>query len=140
MKQQDARKITNDFNDTRLISLAAWRHAKEFNPRDKGGPYVVSQQGYDPQDIRMQPEEFLLGRSGRWLAMKYFFQMPVPERRAEFVFATAAEVMQVMEGLPSNPAVISPDRPLPEDSAPPEGDDMAAAIEAGRQGTAPAGA
>ena len=41
------------------------------------------QDGFDPEDITMTPDEFVLGRSGKWLSVGFFYQMPVPERRSE---------------------------------------------------------
>ena len=94
------RNITNHFQDVRLVSLASWRKANEIMPRDKGGPYVVMQEGFDPQDLKLTPTEFVIGRSGKWLPLAHFYKLPVDERRAEFVFGTAAEVMQMLGNLP----------------------------------------
>ena len=126
------RNITNSFQDVRLVSLASWHQAAEFTPRDRGGPYVVLQEGYDPEDPKVIAEEFVLGRSGKWLSLGLFYKMPVPERRAEFIFGTAAEVMQMMGNLPSKPVIVRPG--ADEQAAPgaPEGDAMAAALQAGR--------
>jgi hypothetical protein len=87
------RNLTNHYQDVKLISLASWRQASEFIPRDRNGPYVVIQEGYDPEDMKMIAEEFVLGRSGKWLSLGHFYKMPVPDRRAEFVFGTVAEVI-----------------------------------------------
>lgn len=126
MSNLNLRNITNRFQDIRLISLASWRQAGEIEPRDRGGPYVVLQEGYDPQDLRMIAEEFVLGRSGKWLSLGHFFKMPIEQRRAEFVFGTAAEVMQMMSELPSTAVFLRPS----EKDAPevPENDDMLAAF------------
>ena len=77
----------------------------------------------------MNADEFVLGRSGKWLSLSYFYRMSVPERRSEFVFGTAAEVMQMMEDLPSKVAVV---RPASKEAAPsaPESDEMVAALKA----------
>src|SRR5258705_7621457 len=126
------RNITNHFQDVRLVSLASWRQASEISPRDRGGPYMVTQEGYDPEDMKVIPTEFVLGRSGKWLPLRHFFLLPVPERRAEFVFGTAAEVMQMMSDLPSKADILRPGD-QPESTAPsPEQDDMAAAYNAGK--------
>jgi hypothetical protein len=117
--------ITNSFQDVRLASLSSWRQANEINPRDRNGPYVVLQEGYDPEDLSVTADEFVLGRSGKWLSLSHFFRMPVPERRAEFVFGTAAEVMHMMSDLPSKPEIIRPGK-VPKDA--PEKDEMAAAL------------
>lgn len=136
MKMENLRNITNNFRDVRLVSLASWPQASEISPRDRGGPYVITQEGIDPEDVKAQPDEFALGRSGKWLSLRYFFRLPVPERRAEFVFGTAGEVMQIMADLPTKVAIIrATDKPEPEGAVEPvEGDGMAAAIQADKAG------
>ena len=126
------RNITNHFQDVRLVSLRSWRQANEIIPRDHGGPYVVTQEGYDPEDLTVTANEFILGRSGKWLSLSYFFQMPVPERRAEFIFGTAAEVMQIMGNLPTKVAIIRPGSTDGTAPATSETDEMAAALQAGK--------
>ena len=132
MSKSDLRNITNSFQDVHLISLASWRQAAEISPRDRGGPYVVLQEGYDPEDMKLTPDEFVLGRSGKWLSLSFFYRMPVPERRAEYVFGTKAEVMQVMEDLPSQAAILRPGAKPQGESVHPESDEMAAALKAGK--------
>jgi len=68
MSNLNLRSITNSFLDARLVSLASWRQAKEIVPRDHGGPYVVLQEGYDPGDPKLTPNEFILGRANGWLS------------------------------------------------------------------------
>ena len=108
MSNINLRNITNSFQDVRLASLASLRLASEFAPHDRGGPYVVVQEGYDPADATLTPDEFVLGRSGEWLSLSFFFEMPAAERRAEFLFATAAEVMQIMSNLPAKVTIVRP--------------------------------
>jgi hypothetical protein len=139
MNKQFLTKITNNFQDVRLVSLASWRKASEIEPRDRNGPYVVTQEGYDPEDVTLSPDEFVLGRSGKWLSIAYFYQMPVPERRAEFVFGTAAEVMRILGDLPSKVAVMRPGGDAEKDAAGVPEDEMTAAFKAARgQGASPA--
>ena len=92
------------------------------------------QEGYDPNDLTMTADEFVLGRSGKWLSLSHFFKLPVPERRAEFVFGTAAEVMQMMSNLPSKVQMLQRPEAEPEGAATtagiPAGDEMAAALRA----------
>jgi hypothetical protein len=121
--------ITNNFHDVRLVSLRTWRQAAEITPRDHGGPYVVLQEGYDPDDMKMVPTEFLIGRSGKWLPLAHFYKLPIPERRAEFVFGTAAEIMQLMSDLPSKVAILGR-ASAPEVERTPDDDEIAAAIQA----------
>ncbi len=132
MSNANLRNITNSFQDVRLASLASWKQASEFNPRDRGGPYVVMQEGYDPEDPKVTADEFVLGRSGKWLSTGLFYRMPVPERRAEFVFGTAAEVMEMMRNLPSKVQVVRPGAQTEVEPAAPEMDEMAAALQAGK--------
>ena len=132
MSNLNLRNITNSFQDVRLASLATWKQANEFTPRDRGGPYVVLQEGYDPEDPKVIPDEFVLGRSGKWISLGLFYRMPVPERRAEFVFGTMAEVMQMMSNLPSKVQIIRPGAPAEAEPAATEPDEMAAALEAGK--------
>jgi hypothetical protein len=134
MSNLNLRSITNSFLDVRLATLASWRQAGEITPRDRGGPYVVTQEGYDPEDPKVTPDEFVLGRSGKWLSVGLFYKLPVPERRAEFVFGTAAEVMQMMENLPSKVSVVRPGSPAEAAEAAEAAatDEMARAIQAGK--------
>ena len=130
MSNLNLRNITNNFLDVHLDSLASWPAAKEISPCDHGGPYVVTQEGYDPEDMKMIADEFVLGRSGKWLSLSHFFRMPVPDRRAEFIFGTAAEVMKVMQDLPSKVAILRPGEEAQSAPATPETDEMAAAYHA----------
>ena len=128
------RNISNHYQDVKLISLSTWRQANEITPRDRNGPYVVMQEGYDPEDMKMIPEEFVLGRSGRWLSIAHFYKMPVAERREEFIFGTVGEVMKMMSDLPSKAQLLRPAGKETEASgAPAPDDEMAAAFQAGRQ-------
>lgn len=137
MSNENLRNITNSFLDARLMSLAHWRQASEIVPRDHGGPYVITQEGYDPEDITMTPDEFVLGRSGKWMSIAYFYKMSVPERRAEFVFGTAGEVMKMMSDLPPKVSVIHPGKA--EQEAPPlSSDDMALALRTAQAAKKPA--
>jgi hypothetical protein len=122
--------ITNSFLDVRLVSLKSWRRANEIVPRDNGGPYVVLQEGYDPEDLTMTPDEFVLGRSGKWLSLGFFFKLAVPERREEFVFGTAAEVMRMLSELSANVAILSHPADLAKASAIAAEDEMAVAFQA----------
>ncbi len=133
MSNANLRRITNSFQDVRLVSLASWRQANEISPRDRGGPYLVLQEGYDPQDIQCKPDEFVLGRSGKWLSVSHFFQLPVPERRAEFIFGTAAEVMQMMRDLPSKVEMLTRAAKEAATAGDPAKDEMAAAFQNAKQ-------
>ncbi len=111
--------ITNNYQDAQLVSLKNWKRADEFEDRDHGGPYIVSQAGHDPHDPRARYNEFVLGRSGKWFTINLFFRIPVDIRQEEFIFATAAEVIEMMEKLTGKVRVEDgiPDPVFPEDEA-----------------------
>lgn len=113
-----SKRLTNHFSDCRVISLAKLKMASEINPRDPRGPYLVVQEGYDPADLTMRPHEFLLGRSGGWLASHWFLLLPVAERRAEFIFGTLAELTEVIDNLSGPVQVIraKPERKSEDES------------------------
>jgi hypothetical protein len=133
MSNINLRNITNSFQDVRLGSMASWSRADEFSPHDPGGPYVVTQEGYDPDDATLTPDEFILRRSGEWLSLSFFFQMPELDR-PECVFRTAAEVMQVMNDLPPKVQIIRPGAKEKAAPAQAEVDEMAAALQKGKGG------
>lgn len=112
MSNSSSRSLSNNFQDVRLVSLASWSKAAEIQPRDPHGPYVVTQEGYDPADFTMNPDEFILGRSGKWLSLALFYRLPVAERRQEYVFGTAGDVMRVLGNLTSKVAVYKPGESL----------------------------
>jgi hypothetical protein len=110
-------KLNNYFNSVQLLSLKSIKTAAEIPGRDRNGPYVVMQHAYDPEDPAMKPEDFLLGKSGAWLATKWFIGLPVAERRKEFVFATSTEVVALQESLTHGVVVTRPGGTPPEAAA-----------------------
>lgn len=134
MSHQEVRSLSNNFQDVRLVSLASWSKAAEITPRDLGGPYVVIQEGYAPHDLAVTVHEYILSRSGKWLALGHFYHLPVDDRRAEFVFGTAAEVMKVLGDLPGKVSVFGSGEVV---EAPPEagaGDELTSVIQAKQAG------
>ena len=123
MSDLELHTLSNHFQAVRLVSLHTWSAAAEFPDRDAHGPYLVAQKAYAPEDPTLTPDEFILGRSGAWLSVARFFQLPVSDRRAEYLFATAAEVMAVLGELPPKPRVAGV-RP-PEDASAVPADDAA---------------
>ena len=139
MSNINLRTITNNFQDVRLGTLASWTaRADEFIPHDSGGPYVVTQEGYDPDDAKMTPDEFILRRSGEWASLSLFFQLPEPDR-AEFVFRTAAEVMHLMNNLPPKVQILRPGAREKATPAPTEAGEIPAALQKGEGGATDAG-
>jgi hypothetical protein len=58
------------------------------------------------------------------------FRLPVPVRRADYLFRTVAEVMPLMQDLPSTAVLLRPGEPAQSASATPETDEIAAAFHA----------
>lgn len=113
MASVSSHRLTNHFSDCRVVSLAKLKMASEVEPRDPHGPYLIVQEGYDPKDLTMQPYEFFLGRAGGWLASHWFFLLPIPERRAEFVYGTLAELTEVIDNL-AGPVEVIRAKPEPK--------------------------
>ena len=133
MSNINLRNISNSFLDVRLGSLSSWSRADEFNLHDPGGPYVVTQEGYDPDDATTTPDEFILCRTGEWLSLSFFFHLPEPDR-SNFVFHTAAEVMEIMNGLPSKVQISRPGAEKKAGPAIAEVDEMAAVLQKEKAG------
>jgi len=134
MSNQEARSLSNNFQDVRLVSLASWSKAAEITPRDQRGPYVVLQEGYAPGDLAVTVHEYILSRSGKWLALGHFYHLPVADRRAEFVYGTAAEVMKVLGDLPSKVAIFVPGEVAETPPADAAGDELTSVIQAKQSG------
>lgn len=101
------RAITNNYSDIRLLSLRDWKDAGTIIPRDSGGPYIVMQEGYDPEDLRMNYDEFVLGRSGNWISVGMLLRLPREVRHNEYIFGTAGEIIHLLENLHGRAEVIS---------------------------------
>jgi hypothetical protein len=89
--------------------------------------------------MKLTADEFVLGRSGKWLSLGMFYRMPVPDRRAEFVFGTMGEVIQLMNNLPTKAEIMRPagkEGQAPADAAP-ASDEMAQALQNAKQAGAP---
>lgn len=105
MKPETARTLSNDYQDVRLFSLHTWRDAASLQASPGHGPYVVMQTAIDPDNLRTVVEDFILGRTGRWLPMDHFRQLPQETRRELFVFSAASEVIEVLRGLLGKPTI-----------------------------------
>ena len=134
MDLSQLRSITNSYQDVRLLSLKEWKRAAEIEPRDQGGPYMVSQEGYDPEVAKPRRDEFVLGKSGEWVRLSLFFQLPGEVRREEFVFGMASEVIQLMDSLSSTVRLVrSGEELVALVNSEPEQDDLVEAVLAAKQ-------
>ena len=118
-----SKRLSNHFTSCRLVSLTKLKDAATFPGRDANGPYTILQEAYDPEDTAMRSHEFILGRSGAWLAMHWFVRMPIPERREEFIFGTKTEVMAFMESL-IGPVKVIREKPSEVDEDGPADDEL----------------
>ena len=55
----------------------------------------------------MKAADYLLGRSGEWLALHWFLSLPVSDRNDEFIYGTVAEAMILLEELNGDVLVIT---------------------------------
>ena len=99
--------LSNDVSAARLISLTKLEMAARIEPRDTHGPYVILQTGYVPGDLTMKAADYLLGKSGEWLALHWFLRIPASDRNDEFVFGTVTEAMTLLEELTGEVVVIT---------------------------------
>jgi hypothetical protein len=97
---------------------------------------MVTQEGYDPEDLKSVADEFVLGRSGEWLSLSLFFRLPISERRAEFIFGTAADIMEMMENLTSKVVILRPGEQAQSELDTPGTDEIAVAYHAEKNKTA----
>lgn len=129
------RAIGNNFREVRLISLRDWPSAREFEPRDSGGPYMVVQDGYSPNDLTMSYDEYVLGRSGTWLPTGLFLKLPKEVRREEYIFGLASEVIELLRSLGGKARVLTRLADLEESED--RDDDLARALLEAREQTGP---
>jgi hypothetical protein len=88
--------ITNSHLDVQIWDL---------DPSERRGPFVVVQAGCAPGDETVQDRFYLLRRDGVWVDISYYLVHPRPEAMDEAVFDSAAEIIQLVEGLPARPRV-----------------------------------
>lgn len=131
MNLSNLRAVSNDYQQVRLVSLRNWKYASAIEPRDMGGPYVVVQDGYDPHDMTMSYDEFLIGKSGAWIPVGIFYMLASDMRRQEFVFGTAAEVIELLTSLHGKPLVVTrPEHARLGGELKPQQDDLTVAFSA----------
>ena len=96
-----AHNLSNSFLAVRLLALHEFPPAAGLG----GGPFLVVQHAVAPDDPELEPRDFLLTRRGTWLPVEDYFRLR-PDRRGERAcFPSAAEVIALLEHLPSRPTV-----------------------------------
>ncbi len=91
-----ANAITNRYQDFKVLNLCQLVHHVEGR-----GPFMVTQDGCDPNDSAMRPCSFVLTRSGTWLHFYLYLALPEMVRQKCVHFETAAEVLQQADSLPA---------------------------------------
>ena len=82
--------ISNDFARFTIVNI---------DPDAPGrGPFIVSQQGSDPQDPKVQLRTFLLTRTGEWVDWASVLAMP-RELADDLLFETAQEIVALTDKL-----------------------------------------
>lgn len=105
MNDETTHVLTNSFLAVRLLALR-----EEPLALDRGsGPFLVVQHALHPELPEVDATDFLLTRRGSWLPLDAFVGLEWDEGRDLAFFPSAAEVMQLLEQLPSRPVV----EPLP---------------------------
>ncbi|HXG46653.1 MAG TPA: hypothetical protein VNO52_03440 [Methylomirabilota bacterium] len=93
--------ITNRYQDFQVLNLAQLVH------HEGRGPYMVTQDGCDPDDATRRACSFVLTRRGTWLHFYLYLALPEAVRRKIAHYETVAEVLQRAESLP--PSVVVED-------------------------------
>lgn len=91
-----ANSITNSSQDFQLLNLCKLVHHVEGR-----GPFIVTQDGCDPNDSTMRQCSFVLTRRGTWLHFYLYLALPETVRQNCAYFDSIAEVLQRAESLPS---------------------------------------
>lgn len=97
-----ANSITNSYQDFQVLNLCQLVHHVEGR-----GPFMVTQDGCDPNDAAMRNCSFVLTRRGTWLHFYLYLALPEKVRAQCAHFETVAEVLQRADSLP--PKVIVED-------------------------------
>jgi hypothetical protein len=96
--------ISNSYTDCRLVNL---------EPSTPEGPFIVSQDAYDPQDPLLQAKVFFLKRDGTWV--DELVHWTAEDGGAfDIVFDRVADVMKVLAELGTT---VTLDRSIPDASA-----------------------
>jgi hypothetical protein len=82
--------VTNDFARFTIVNLDPESPAR--------GPFIVSQQGSDPQDPKVQVCTYLLTRDGEWVRWASVFAVP-GGMADDLLFDSAKEMVEVVERL-----------------------------------------
>lgn len=91
-----ATAITNRYQDFKVLNLCQLVHQVEGR-----GPYMVTQDGCDPNDATGRACSFVLTKRGTWLHFYLYLVLPETVRQKCAHFETAAEALQLADSLPA---------------------------------------
>ncbi len=93
---KSANAITNRYQDFHVLNLCQLVHHVEGR-----GPFMVTQDGCDPDDPTMRECSFVLTRRGTWLHFYLYLALPESVREKMAHLDTVAEVLQRADSLPA---------------------------------------
>lgn len=93
---KSANAITNRYQDFHVLNLCQLVHHVEGR-----GPFMVTQDGCDPDDPTMRECSFVLTRRGTWLHFYLYLALPESVREKMAHLDTMAEVLQRADSLPA---------------------------------------
>jgi hypothetical protein len=105
MKPELAHSIRNDWQYFRLLSLDKVPALASLAAVPGHGPFIISQEGSAPGDLKFRSYEFLLTKQNTWLPLFAFVKLPVDERRALCLYAGIPEIMAQLEELMGPPVL-----------------------------------
>jgi len=91
-----ANAITNRYQDFQVLNLCQLVHHVEGR-----GPFMVTQEGCDPNDAAMRECSFVLTKRGTWLHFYLYLALPESVRQHCAHFETVAEVLHQADSLPA---------------------------------------
>jgi hypothetical protein len=95
-----ANAITNRPQDFKILNLCQLVHHV-----DGRGPFMVTQDGSEPNDPKMRECSFVLTKRGTWLHFYLFLALPDTVRQKCAHFETAADALHRAKSLPSEVVV-----------------------------------
>jgi hypothetical protein len=88
--------LTNDYNRCELYNVASAPTGR--------GPFFIRQLGTSPGNISISNDPYLLRKDGVWVLTLRVYTLSEAEQQ-QFMYDTAAEVMQVLDGLDGPPVI-----------------------------------
>lgn len=88
--------LSNDYNRCELYNVASAPNGR--------GPFFIRQLGTSPGNLSVSNDPYLLRKDGVWVLTLRVYTL-TEEEREQFMYASAAEVMQVLDGLEGPPVI-----------------------------------